>query len=182
MMETKEIRDVALYARVSKNNSHQDPEAQLQPMRADCARRGWRIVAEYVDHGWSGAKERRPNLDELMLDVVKGRRDFQAVMVWKFDRFARSVQHLLKTLEAFNSNGVAFVSLTEAVDTSTPMGKFMLTMLGALAEMELSLIRERIKNGLRKQGAGKPGPKIGENGPSRTTLWRRQQRAATAVK
>ena len=177
MTETQAIRDVALYARVSKNNCHQDPEAQLQPMRRDCERRGWRIVCEYVDTGWSGAKERRPQLDALMLDVVKGRRDFQVVMVWKFDRFARSVQHLLKTLEAFNSNGVAFVSLTEAVDTSTPMGKFMLTMLGAVAEMELSLIRERIKNGLRKAGAGKPGPKIGAAGPSRTTLWRRQQKA-----
>jgi hypothetical protein len=115
-----------------------------------------------------------------MTDVIKGRHDYQAVIVWKFDRFARSVQHLLKTLEAFNSNG-AFVSLTEAVDTSTPMGKFMLTMLGAVAETELSLIRERIKNGLRKRGAGKPGPKIGPNGPSRTTLWRRAQAQATGA-
>lgn len=173
-----EIRDVVLYARVSKANTHQDPEAQLQPMRADCLRRGWRVIAEYVDHGVSGSKERRPRLDELMLDCVKGRRDFQAVMVWKFDRFARSVQHLLKALETFNSDGVAFVSLTESIDTSTPMGKLMMTMLGAVAEMELSLIRERIKNGMRKRGAGRPGPKIGKNGPSRTTAWRRQQALA----
>lgn len=165
--------NVALYARVSKSNCHQDPEAQLQPMRAECARRGWRVAAEYVDKGWSGAKSSRPELDRLMADVTKGRRDFHAIMVWKFDRFARSVQHLLRTLETFNENGVAFVSLTECVDTSTPMGKFMLTLLGAVSEMELSLIRERIKNGMHKEGARKPGPKIGKNGPSRATLWRR---------
>lgn len=169
--------NVVLYARVSKSNSHQDPEAQLQPMRADCVRRGWTIVHEYVDTGWSGSKERRPALDELMADAEKGRRDFQAVMVWKFDRMARSTQHLLKTLEVFKGNDIAFVSLTEAIDTSTPVGKLVYTILGAVAEMELSLIRERIKNGMHKRGAGKPGPKIGPAGPSRTTLWRRAQRA-----
>ena len=77
---------------------------------------------EYVDRGVSGAKERRPFLDELMLDVTKGRRDFQAVLVWKFDRFARSVQHLLKALGIFNENDVAFISLTESVDTSMSGG------------------------------------------------------------
>lgn len=166
---------VALYARVSKAQTHQDPEAQLQPLRAMCESRGWVVVHEYVDKGWSGAKERRPALDELMADAEKGRRDFQAVACWKFDRFARSTKHLLRALETFQSLDIAFVSLTESVDTGTPYGKLVFTILGAVAELERSLIAERIKNGMRKRGAGRPGPKIGKNGPSRTTLWRRQQ-------
>jgi DNA invertase Pin-like site-specific DNA recombinase len=177
-----EIKDVVLYARVSKLNSHQDPELQLQPLRLMCQMRGWRIVNEYVDRGVSGAKEKRPALDGLMLDVIKGRRDFQAVLVWKFDRFARSVQHLLKALSTFNENDVAFISLTESVDTSTPMGKLVFTILGAVAEMERSLIQERVKAGVRnteKPGFSRKGKKLGRPiapaGPSRTTLWRKAQ-------
>ena len=173
--------DVALYARVSKSNCHQDPEAQLQPLRAECARRGWNNTVEYVDRGESGAKTSRPQLDQLMQDVAKGRRDFQAVLVWKFDRMARSTQHLLSVLQTLNDNDVSFVSMTEVVDTSTPVGKLVLTMLGAVAEMELSLIRERIRNGMRKVGAGRPGPKIKEGHVSRTTQWRRAK-AATESK
>jgi len=164
---------VALYARVSKAHTHQDPEAQLQPLRAMCQSRDWTIVKEYVDHGWSGAKESRPALDELMADASRGRRDFKAIAVWKFDRFARSVKHLLRALETFQALDIGFISLTESVDTSTPYGKLVFTILGAVAELERSLIAERIRNGMKKQGAKKPGPKIGSNGPSRTTLWRR---------
>jgi DNA invertase Pin-like site-specific DNA recombinase len=166
---------VALYARVSKLNSHQDPEVQLQPLRQLCTARGFEIVREYVDHGVSGTKERRPQLDELMTDATKGRRDFQAVLVWKFDRFARSVEHLLKALKTFDELGIGFISLTESIDTSTPYGKLIFTVLGAVAELERSLIVERIKSGLRHARAKGhiPGPKIGAKGPSRTTLWRR---------
>lgn len=171
------VHTVALYARCSKLNGHQDPEVQLQPLRAMAASRGWTVAVEYVDHGVSGAKERRPQLDKLMADVVKGHRDFQAVLVWKFDRFARSVQHLLKALTVFQENGVEFISLTEAIDTSTPYGKMVFTVLGAVAELERALITERIKAGL-KTAATKghyPGRKI-KGEPSRTTLWRRKQR------
>jgi len=141
-----------------------------------CASRNWRITREYVDKGWSGAKESRPQLDRLMADAGRGYQDFEAIAVWKFDRFARSTKHLLRALETFQSYGIAFISMTEAVDTSTPYGKLVFTILGAVAELERSLIAERIKNGMAKIGAKKPGPKISEHGPSRTTLWRRKQR------
>jgi DNA invertase Pin-like site-specific DNA recombinase len=167
---------VALYARVSKAHTHQDPEAQLQPLRQMCESRGWTIAKEYVDHGWSGAKESRPALDAMMADAQRGLRDFDAVACWKFDRFARSTKHLLRALETFQSLGIAFISLTESVDTSTPYGKLVFTILGAVAELERSLIAERIRNGMKKQGAKKPGPKIGSKGPSKTTIWRRNQR------
>ncbi|MGA7299380.1 MAG: recombinase family protein [Terriglobales bacterium] len=164
---------VALYARVSKAHTHQDPEAQLQPLRAMCLSRGWPVIKEYVDKGWSGAKESRPSLDELMADAQRGLRDFDAIAVWKFDRFARSTKHLLRALETFQGLGIGFISLTESVDTSTPYGKLVFTILGAVAELERSLIAERIRNGMKKTGARKPGPKISAAGPSRSTLWRR---------
>jgi DNA invertase Pin-like site-specific DNA recombinase len=165
--------NVALYARVSKAHTHQDPEAQLQPLRAMCASKGWTISREYVDCGWSGAKESRPALDELMADAQRGLRDFEAIACWEFDRFARSTKHLLRALETFQGLGIGFVSLTESIDTTTPYGKLVFTILGAVAELERSLIAERIKNGMKKHGAKKPGRKVGEAGPSKTTLWRR---------
>jgi len=118
-----------------------------------------------------------------MADAEKGRRDFQAVLVWKFDRFARSVEHLLKALKTFDALGIAFISLTESIDTGTPYGKMIFTVLGAVAELERSLIIERIKAGLKKAAkeGHRPGPKIGAKGPSRSTLWRRTKaRAAQA--
>jgi DNA invertase Pin-like site-specific DNA recombinase len=140
-----------------------------------CASRGWVIAKEYVDHGWSGAKESRPALDSMMADAQRGFKDFEAVAVWKFDRFARSTKHLLKALETFQGLGIAFISLTESVDTSTPYGKLVFTILGAVAELERSLIAERIKNGMKKSGAKKPGRKIGKCGPSKSTLWRQSK-------
>jgi len=103
-----------------------------------------------VDH-ISGAKDKRPALDRLMADAH--RRRFDAVVVWKFDRFARSVSHLLRALETFRALGIEFVSLSEQVDTSTPMGKMVFTVLGAVAELERSLIVERVKAGLRNARA-----------------------------
>jgi DNA invertase Pin-like site-specific DNA recombinase len=120
---------------------------QLREMREYCLHRGWPVVAEFVDVGISGAKEKRPELDKLMAEAH--RRRFDSVVVWKFDRFARSVSHLLRALETFNALGIGFVSLSESLDTSTPAGKMVFTVLGAVAELERALIRERVKAGLR---------------------------------
>jgi DNA invertase Pin-like site-specific DNA recombinase len=141
----------ALYARVSTTNNGQDPEVQLRELREYCERRGWTVASEFVDVGISGTKEKRPELDRLLADAH--RRRFDAVVVWKFDRFARSVSHLLRALENFQALGIEFVSLTEGVDTSTPMGKMVFTVLGAVAELERSLIVERVKAGLRNARA-----------------------------
>ncbi|MGA8873441.1 MAG: recombinase family protein, partial [Candidatus Acidiferrales bacterium] len=141
----------AIYARVSTLNKGQDPKLQLREISEFCERRGWAVAAEYVDAGVSGAKDRRPELDKLMADAH--RRRFDVLIVWKFDRFARSVSHLLRALETFNALGIAFVSLTEGIDTSTPAGKLVFTILGAVAELERSLICERVRAGLRNARA-----------------------------
>ena len=115
------------------------------------------MAGQYIDIGISGAKEKRPELSRLMADAH--RRKFDAVVVWKFDRFARSVSHLLRALETFKSLGIEFVSLSEQVDTSTPTGKMVFTVLGAVAELERSLIAERVRAGLRNAKA--KGKKLG---------------------
>lgn len=148
---------IAMYARVSTVNGGQNPEVQLREMREYCKHRKWTIIAEFVDRGVSGAKDSRPQLDAMMADARRGK--FDAVLVWKFDRFARSVSHLLRALEEFRSLNVEFVSLTEGVDTSTPMGKMVFTVLGAVAELERSLIVERVRAGLRAAKAR--GVKVG---------------------
>lgn len=142
---------VALYARVSTSNNGQDPMVQIRELREYCERRGWHIAGEYVDVGISGTKEKRPELDRLITDAH--RRRFDTVIVWKFDRFARSVSHLLRALETFQALGIHFVSLSESLDTSTPAGKMVFTVLGAVAELERSLIVERVKAGLRNAKA-----------------------------
>ncbi len=140
----------ALYARVSTTNG-QDPTMQTRELKEYCERRGWEIAGEYVDTGISGAKEKRPQLDRMMADAH--RRCFDAVVVWKFDRFARSVSHRLRALETFKALGIEFVSLSEQMDTSTPTGKMVFTVLGAVAELERSLIAERVRAGLRNARA-----------------------------
>src|ERR1700693_1507412 len=147
---------VAIYARVSSING-QDPEMQLRELREYCERRKWKVFREYVDIGVSGAKEKRLELDKLHSDAHQ--RKFDAVIVWKFDRFARSVSHLLRALETFRAQGIEFVSLSEQVDTSTPTGKMVFTVLGAVAELERSLIVERVRAGLRNARA--KGRKLG---------------------
>jgi len=147
----------ALYARVSTVGHGQDPEMQLRELREYSGRRGWTLAAEYIDNGISGSKETRPELDKLMADA--GRRRFDAVVVWKFDRFARSVTHLLRALDTFRALGVEFVSLSESLDTSTPAGRMVFTVLGAVAELERSLIAERVRAGLRNARA--KGTKLG---------------------
>ncbi len=146
----------AIYARVSTTNG-QDPAMQTRELREYCARRGFDVAAEYVDVGISGAKDSRPELNKLMADAH--RRRFDAVVCWKFDRFARSVSHLLRALETFQALGVEFISLSEQLDTSTPTGKMVFTVLGAVAELERSLIAERVKAGLRNARA--KGRKLG---------------------
>ena len=142
--------NTAIYARVSTSNG-QDPEMQLRELREYCQRRGWQLKGEYIDSGISGMKNSRPELNRLMADAHK--RLFDAVVVWRFDRFARSVSHLLRALETFGSLGIQFVSLSEQVDTSTPAGKMVFTVLGAVAELERSLIVERVRAGLRNARA-----------------------------
>lgn len=137
--------------RVSTVAHGQSPEMQLCEVREYCARRGWQVAGEYVDSGISGAKDSRPELNRLMADAH--RRRFDAVVVWKFDRFARSVSHLLRALETFKALGIEFVSLSEQVDTLTPTGKMVFTVLGAVAELERSLIAERVRAGLRNAKA-----------------------------
>lgn len=141
----------AIYARVSTVGNGQSPEMQLRELREYCERRGWEIAGEYVDAGVSGAKDSRPELNRLLADGHQ--RKFDAVVCWKFDRFARSVSHLLRALETFKALGVEFVSLSEQVDTSTPTGKMVFTILGAVAELERSLIAERVRAGLRNARA-----------------------------
>ena len=148
---------VAIYARVSTAYNGQDPTMQTRELEEYCQRRGWKVAGCYVDTGISGSKASRPELDRLMADAH--RRRFDAVAVWKFDRFARSVSHLLRALETYNALGINFVSLSEQIDTSTPTGKMVFTVLGAVAELERSLIAERVRAGIRNARA--KGKKIG---------------------
>jgi len=150
-MAAKSITRTALYARVSTTGHGQDPQLQLHELREYCERRGWEIDGEYVDTGISGATDRRPQLDRLMADAH--RRRFDVVIVWKFDRFARSVSHLLRALDTFHALGIQFVSLSEQLDTSTPAGKMVFTVFGAVAELERCLIAERVRAGLRNARA-----------------------------
>ncbi len=152
-----EPRRAAVYARVSTKDKGQDVETQLMPLREYCRYRGLQIVEEFIDAGISGSKEKRPALDRLMLQARK--RKVDVVIVVRFDRFARSVSHLLKALEEFNALGVDFISVNESIDTSTPMGKMVFTIIGAVAEMERALIRERVKAGMDR--FAKQGGKFG---------------------
>ena len=141
----------AIYARVSTTNHGQDVSMQTRDLEQFAQARGWRLVDSYLDLGISGSKDKRPQLDRLMADAHKRR--FDIVIVWRFDRFARSVSHLLRALETFNALGIAFVSLSEQMDTTTPTGKMIFTVLGAVAELERSLIVERVRAGLRNARA-----------------------------
>jgi DNA invertase Pin-like site-specific DNA recombinase len=140
---------VALYARVSTLLA-QDPEMQLIELREYVSRRGWMIVGEYVDRT-SGANESRPALNRLMVEAHQ--RKFDVVAVWKIDRFARSLKHLVNGLAEFEALGVAFASLRDNLDLSTPSGRLMVQIIGAMAEFERSLIQERVRAGLRNARA-----------------------------
>jgi DNA invertase Pin-like site-specific DNA recombinase len=134
----------AVYARVSTGD--QNPEMQLAELRDYSKHRGWEVAGEYVDRGISGACEHRPELDRLLSDAHQRR--FDAVLVWKLDRFGRSLKHLVNALAEFEALGVAFVSLRDHLDLSTPAGRLMFQIIGAMAEFERELIRERVKAGI----------------------------------
>src|SRR5262249_22681326 len=129
----------ALYAPHFHQKQRQNPETQLIALREYVHNRRLEIVREYVDIGISGAKDRRPELDRLMRDARL--KKFEAVIVARFDRFARSTRHLILALEEFHALGIDFISLNESIDTSTPMGRMIFTVIGAVAELERSLIR-----------------------------------------
>ena len=135
----------AIYARVSTLD--QEPENQLQELRRYLDARGWTAV-EYVDKGVSGAKDRRPALDELVRDAK--RRRFDVLVCWRLDRLGRNLKHLITLLEELQSLGVAFVSLAEGIDATTAAGKLQMHILGAIAEFERERIRERVLAGLQR--------------------------------
>ena len=149
MIKLKFEKKVGVYVRVSTKD--QDVELQLVELRKYVADRGWAIYKEYVDIGQSGAKDSRPQLNQLMLDAK--RRRFNIVAVWKFDRFARSVRHLVNSLYEFKELNIDFISLTEGVDTSTSTGRAMFGIIGVMAELERDLIRERVQAGMKRAKA-----------------------------
>jgi DNA invertase Pin-like site-specific DNA recombinase len=134
----------AIYGRVS--TSAQDTNLQIREVRQFVQRRGWELAGEYTDSGISGSKERRPALDKLMADAK--RRRFDAVVVYRYDRFARSLRHLVNALEEFRALGIEFVSIHEGVDTSTPNGRLVFGIFASIAEFERELIRARVRSGL----------------------------------
>ncbi len=139
------MKRVALYTRVSTVDQH--PETQLYDLRQAAQQRGYQIVAEFSDT-ISGAKSKRPGLDQLLADARRGK--FDVVLVWAFDRVARSVRHFLQVLDELNHLGVEFASLRESVDTGGPLGRAMIVIIGAIAELERNLIIERVRAGMRR--------------------------------
>ena len=152
-MEKQNLR-AAIYARVS--TADQNVDLQLRELRAYAARRGWSVV-EYVDHGVSGSETRRPRLAQLGEDLRDHHID--VVLVWKFDRLFRSVQHIVEFSGQLEKLRVEFVSLTEQIDTTSPQGKLVFHVLAAIAEFERAMIRERVLAGLRAAEAR--GVKLG---------------------
>ncbi len=146
---------VALYARVSTLD--QSTGSQLLDLRKYVSARGWQIYREFVDEGISGTKDSRPALDQLMDDARKRR--FDVVLVWRFDRFARSTKHLILALEEFRNLGIDFVSFQENIDTSSPLGSAIFTIIAAVAQLERDIISERVRAGLRR--ARENGKKLG---------------------
>ena len=140
------MKRAALYLRVSTLDQH--PETQLHDLRGLAQQRGWNIIEEYTDRGISGARARRPELDRLMADAARGR--FDVVLVWAADRLARSVKHFLEVLDELNRLHIEFLSLRENLDTAGPLGRAVIIIVSAIAELERSLIRERVRAGMRR--------------------------------
>ena len=148
---------VAIYARVS--TSDQDASMQVAELHEYCRRKSWHHVIDYVDAGWSGTKSSRPELNRLMADVRLGKID--CILTWKLDRLARSLVHLVQTIQELDSLGVRFMAVTQNIDTSVsnPMSRFMLQIFGAFAELEREMIRERVCAGVRN--AKRKGKQLG---------------------
>jgi DNA invertase Pin-like site-specific DNA recombinase len=139
------VKRAALYMRVSSLDQH--PETQLYDLRQMAAQRGYDIVQEYTDR-ISGARARPPGLDDLMRDARRGR--FDVVLVWASDRIARSVKHFLEVLDELNRLQIEFVSFREQIDTGGPLGRAIVVIIGAIAELERNLIIERVRAGMRR--------------------------------
>ena len=157
------MKRVAIYARVSTTDKGQDVDLQLRDLRNYVEGRGWAIFREYVDNGISGTKDKRPELDAMRNDARKKR--FDVILVWRFDRFARSTKHLVNALEEFKHLGIDFISYQENIDTSSPLGKAMFTITSAIAELELSILKERVRAGLvnakvKGKTLGRPSAKV----------------------
>ena len=153
--------NAALYARVSTRDKGQDPEMQLAELREFATKRGWRVAGEFVDIGVSGSKDSRPQLDAMMR-LAKARK-LDVIAVWKLDRFGRSLRHLVDALAELQAVGCAFASLRDNLDLTTPAGRMMFHVIGAMAEFERELIRERVKAGLahaRSKGRIGGRPKV----------------------
>jgi DNA invertase Pin-like site-specific DNA recombinase len=140
------MKRAALYVRVSSVDQH--PETQLGELRQYAAQKGLQIVQEYVDHGFCGARARRPELDRMMEDAR--RHKFDVLMVWACDRLARSTKHLLQTLDELNGFGIQFLSQREAIDTEGPLGRAIIVIVSAMAELERCIIIERVRAGMRR--------------------------------
>lgn len=140
---------VALYIRNSTNEERQNPQTQIKPLTERCNREGWsyKVFQEFA----SGAKESRPELDRMMIAIRN--KEFDSVMVWRLDRLGRSLKHLLQLIEEFKKKKVAFISLTEGFDTSTPQGELFFNIAGSFAQFERRLIQERINAGLERAKA-----------------------------
>lgn len=148
---------VAIYARVSTHDKGQDPELQLGPLRDYAERRGFVVAGEYVDIGVSGSKDRRPQLDRLM-DAAR-KRQIDDVLVWKLDRFGRSLKQLVMVLEELSMPGVGFMSYQDNIDLKTAQGRLMFHIIGAMAEFERELMKERVRAGL--DNARRKGKRLG---------------------
>ena len=140
------MKRAALYIRVSTLDQH--PEMQLHERRQFASQRGFEIVDEYTDHGISGTKARRPALDRLLQDAHRHR--FDVALVWSCDRLARSTKHFLQVLDELNDLGIQFLSQREAIDTDGPLGRAIVVIVSAVAELERSLIVERVRAGMRR--------------------------------
>jgi DNA invertase Pin-like site-specific DNA recombinase len=140
------MKRAALYCRVSTVDQH--PETQLGELRQFAANRGFQIVGEYTDQGYSGARARRPELDRMMDDAR--RHKFDVLLVWSCDRLARSTKHLLQTIDDLNGMGIQFLSQREAIDTEGPLGRAILIIVSAMAELERCIIIERVRAGMRR--------------------------------
>jgi len=165
------MKRAAIYLRVSTLDQH--PETQLHDLRGLAAQRGFETVQEYTDK-ISGAKAKRPGLDQLMHDARRGR--FDVLLIWAFDRVARSVRHLLEVLDELNHLKIEFISFRENIDSGGPLGRAIVVILGAIAELERNLIIERVRAGMRR--ARLEGRQIGR-APlqvDRTALLRDRQR------
>jgi DNA invertase Pin-like site-specific DNA recombinase len=140
------MKRAAVYVRVSTVDQH--PETQLHDLRQFAVQRGFQIVQEYTDHGFSGTKARRPALDQLMEDAR--RHKFDVLLVWSIDRLARSTKHLLQTLDELNGRGIQFLSQREAIDTEGPLGRAIIVIVSAMAELERCIMIERVRAGMRR--------------------------------